>query len=146
MSQNSYFLCQKNLKLTLHSLHHKNMLNTRLTKCDRAQCDRLQNTSMWSRICWKCDFFLAIFHHRTLLNVNPLILHKSQDQLSFRLVLIRQHQTLITSLFSVIILWTSKWNILQWWAGRLLKSRKINFHSKSQKKNENTHGAAFNLF
>lgn len=87
------------------SLHHKRMLKTGVTRCNSAQCDRLQNTSMLSTIWWKCDFFVAMFHHRTLLNVTPLILHKSQDQFSLRLVLIRQQQTLITSLFSVIILW-----------------------------------------
>lgn len=110
------------------------MPKTGVTTCDSVQCDRLWNTPILNAMCQKCDFFVATFHHRIPLNISPLILLKILDQLSRRLILIRQHQAVITSVFSVIVLWTSKWNIILWWAGRLLKSRKENFNLKRQKR------------
>lgn len=100
--------------------------------CGCAQCDTLWNLSMLSTICWKCDFFLTTDHYGIPLNISPLLLHKIHDQLSCSLVLISHHQAVITYLFSVIGLW--KRNIILWWAGKLLKSRKLNFHFKRQKR------------
>lgn len=144
MSWKSYFWCWRNMWLTYHSIHYKSMLKTGVTTCDHGQCDRLQNISNLSTICWKCDFFGATFHCRIPLNISSLILNKICYQLSCRLALIRRPQAVITS-FSVIVLWTKKkWNIILWFAGRLLKSRKVIFSFKKAEKNEKTHGAAFN--